>query len=230
MSIFNTYDVIVVGGGHAGSEAASASANLGAKTLLITMNLQNIAQMSCNPAMGGIAKGQIVREIDALGGFSGIITDKTAIQFKMLNKSKGPAMWSPRAQSDRMRFAEAWRWQLENIDGLDLYQDSVNGLLFNKDKVVAILANKETADKLKKWESLCNRSTGNSHPYDRERWFDFIKTAVDTDSSLTVGDLEQWLTEEKNWFVDEENSITEGIVLDFEYGIDLLKYYVGKGN
>jgi len=104
MSIFLTkYDVIVVGGGHAGSEAAAAAANLGANTLLITMSLQNIAQMSCNPAMGGIAKGQIVREIDALGGYSGIITDKTAIQFKMLNKSKGPAMWSPRAQSDRMR-------------------------------------------------------------------------------------------------------------------------------
>ena len=114
MNVFETtYDVIVVGGGHAGSEAAAASANLGAKTLLITMSLQNIAQMSCNPAMGGIAKGQIVREIDALGGYSGIVTDKTAIQFKMLNKSKGPAMWSPRAQSDRMRFAEEWRNQLE---------------------------------------------------------------------------------------------------------------------
>ncbi len=139
MSIFLTkYDVIVVGGGHAGSEAAAAAANLGAKTLLVTMSLQNIAQMSCNPAMGGIAKGQIVREIDALGGYSGIITDKTAIQFKMLNKSKGPAMWSPRAQSDRMRFAEAWRWQLENIDNLDLYQDSVNGLIFEKEKIVGI--------------------------------------------------------------------------------------------
>ena len=139
MSIFLTkYDVIVVGGGHAGSEAAAAAANLGANTLLITMSLQNIAQMSCNPAMGGIAKGQIVREIDALGGYSGIITDKTAIQFKMLNKSKGPAMWSPRAQSDRMRFAEAWRWKLENIDGLDLYQDSVNGLLFEKDKIIGV--------------------------------------------------------------------------------------------
>ncbi len=137
--IFQTkYDVIVVGGGHAGSEAAAAAANLGVNTLLITMSLQNIAQMSCNPAMGGIAKGQIVREIDALGGYSGIITDKTAIQFKMLNKSKGPAMWSPRAQSDRMRFAEAWRWQLENIDGLDLYQDSVNGLLFGKDKIIGV--------------------------------------------------------------------------------------------
>ncbi len=139
MSIFQTnYDVIVVGGGHAGSEAAASAANLGAKTLLITMSLQNIAQMSCNPAMGGIAKGQIVREIDALGGYSGIITDNTAIQFKMLNKSKGPAMWSPRAQSDRMRFAEAWRWQLENIPNLDMYQDSVNGLLFNKNIVIGV--------------------------------------------------------------------------------------------
>ena len=132
------YDVIVVGGGHAGSEAASAAANLGAQTLLITMSLQNIAQMSCNPAMGGIAKGQIIREIDALGGYSGIITDKTAIQFKMLNKSKGPAMWSPRAQSDRMRFAEEWRLQLEQIDGLDLYQDSVNGLIFDGDKISGV--------------------------------------------------------------------------------------------
>ncbi|MEN8125887.1 MAG: tRNA uridine-5-carboxymethylaminomethyl(34) synthesis enzyme MnmG [Bacteroidota bacterium] len=139
MSFNNTeYDVIVIGGGHAGSEAAAASANLGAKTLLITMSLQNIAQMSCNPAMGGIAKGQIVREIDALGGYSAIVTDKTAIQFKMLNKSKGPAMWSPRAQSDRMRFAEEWRFQLENIDNLDLYQDSVNGLIFQQDKIVGV--------------------------------------------------------------------------------------------
>ena len=139
MSIFQTkYDVIVVGGGHAGSEAAAAAANLGAKTLLITMSLQNIAQMSCNPAMGGIAKGQIVREIDALGGYSGIITDKTAIQFKMLNKSKGPAMWSPRAQSDRMQFAAAWRWQLENIPNLDMYQDSVNGLIFDGDTIVGV--------------------------------------------------------------------------------------------
>ena len=121
MNLFtDIYDVIVVGGGHAGSEAAASAAKLGAKTLLITMSLQNIAQMSCNPAMGGIAKGQIVREIDALGGLSAIVTDKTAIQFKMLNKSKGPAMWSPRAQSDRMRFAEEWRMQLEGIDNLDL--------------------------------------------------------------------------------------------------------------
>lgn len=132
------YDVIVVGGGHAGSEAAAASANLGAKTLLVTMSLQNIAQMSCNPAMGGIAKGQIVREIDALGGYSAIITDKTAIQFKMLNKSKGPAMWSPRAQCDRMRFAEEWRYQLEQTDNLDLFQDSVNGLIFEGVKIVGV--------------------------------------------------------------------------------------------
>ena len=139
MNLFeSTYDVIVVGGGHAGSEAAAAAANLGCRTLLITMSLQNIAQMSCNPAMGGIAKGQIVREIDALGGFSGIVTDKTAIQFKMLNKSKGPAMWSPRAQSDRMRFAEEWRTLLEQTDNLDMFQDSVNGLLFEGDKIIGV--------------------------------------------------------------------------------------------
>ncbi len=139
MSLFTTtYDVIVVGGGHAGSEAAAASANMGAHTLLITMNLQNIAQMSCNPAMGGIAKGQIIREIDALGGYSGIVTDKTAIQFKMLNKSKGPAMWSPRAQSDRMQFAECWRTMLEETENLDFYQDSVNGLLFDGNKIVGV--------------------------------------------------------------------------------------------
>ncbi len=139
MGFFNTvYDVIVVGGGHAGSEAAAASANLGANTLLITMSLQNIAQMSCNPAMGGIAKGQIVREIDALGGYSGIVSDKTAIQFKMLNKSKGPAMWSPRVQSDRMRFAETWRLMLEQTKNLDFFQDSVNGLLFEDNKIVGV--------------------------------------------------------------------------------------------
>lgn len=137
--MFNTvYDIIVVGGGHAGSEAAAASANMGAHTLLITMSLQNIAQMSCNPAMGGIAKGQIVREIDALGGYSGVVTDKSAIQFKMLNKSKGPAMWSPRAQSDRMCFSECWRLMLEQTNNLDFYQDSVNGLLFDGDKIVGV--------------------------------------------------------------------------------------------
>ena len=139
MGLFQeTYDVIVVGGGHAGSEAAAAAANMGSKTLLITMSLQNIAQMSCNPAMGGIAKGQIVREIDALGGYSGIVSDTSAIQFKMLNKSKGPAMWSPRAQSDRMRFAEDWRLMLEQTKNLDFYQEMVNGLLIEKDKVVGV--------------------------------------------------------------------------------------------
>ena len=132
------YDVIVVGGGHAGSEAAAAAANMGSKTLLITMNLQNIAQMSCNPAMGGIAKGQIVREIDAMGGYSGIVSDKTAIQFKMLNKSKGPAMWSPRVQSDRMRFAEEWRLQLENTFNLDFYQEMVSGILVAGDAIVGV--------------------------------------------------------------------------------------------
>ncbi|WP_353777125.1 tRNA uridine-5-carboxymethylaminomethyl(34) synthesis enzyme MnmG [Winogradskyella sp. 3972H.M.0a.05] len=137
--MFNeVYDVIVVGGGHAGSEAAAAAANMGSKTLLVTMNLQNIAQMSCNPAMGGIAKGQIVREIDALGGYSGIVSDTSAIQFKMLNKSKGPAMWSPRVQSDRMRFAEDWRMLLENTLNLDFYQEMVNGLLIEGEKVVGV--------------------------------------------------------------------------------------------
>ena len=134
----NTYDVIVVGGGHAGSEAAAAAANMGSKTLLVTMNLQNIAQMSCNPAMGGIAKGQIVREIDALGGYSGIVSDSSAIQFKMLNKSKGPAMWSPRVQSDRMRFAEDWRMLLEQTKNLDFYQEMVVGLLVKGGRVVGV--------------------------------------------------------------------------------------------
>ncbi len=132
------YDVIVVGGGHAGAEAAAAAANMGSRTLLATMNLQTIGQMSCNPAMGGIAKGQIVREIDALGGYSGIVTDKSAIQFKMLNKSKGPAMWSPRAQSDRMRFAEEWRIVLENTPNVDFYQEMVSGLLLDNDRVVGV--------------------------------------------------------------------------------------------
>lgn len=132
------YDVIVVGAGHAGSEAAAAAANMGAKTLLVTMSLQNIAQMSCNPAMGGIAKGQIVREIDALGGYSGIVSDMTAIQFKMLNKSKGPAMWSPRVQSDRMRFAETWRLMLEQTPNLDFYQEMVKGILIENGKIVGI--------------------------------------------------------------------------------------------
>lgn len=134
----NQYDVIVVGAGHAGCEAAAAAANMGCSTLLVTMNLQNIAQMSCNPAMGGIAKGQIVREIDALGGYSGIVSDKTAIQFKMLNKSKGPAMWSPRVQSDRMRFSEEWRSMLENTPNLDFYQEMVAGILAVNGKIVGV--------------------------------------------------------------------------------------------
>ena len=127
--MFPDYDVIVVGAGHAGCEAAAAAANLGSDVLLITMNMQNMGQMSCNPAMGGIAKGQILREIDALGGFSGIVTDETMIQFRMLNKSKGPAMWSPRAQSDRLQFSTKWRLLLESLTHLDFYQDSVVGLL-----------------------------------------------------------------------------------------------------
>ena len=134
----NEYDVIVVGAGHAGSEAAAAAANMGSKTLLVTMNLQTIAQMSCNPAMGGIAKGQIVREIDALGGYSGIVSDKTAIQFKMLNKSKGPAMWSPRVQSDRMRFAETWRLMLEQTKNLDFYQEMISGIIVENGKVKGV--------------------------------------------------------------------------------------------
>ena len=134
----DTYDVIVVGGGHAGSEAAAAAANMGSSTLLITMSLQNIAQMSCNPAMGGIAKGQIIREIDALGGYSGIVSDRSAIQFKMLNKSKGPAMWSPRVQSDRMRFAEEWRNMLENTPNLDFYQEMVTGLVVENNIVQGV--------------------------------------------------------------------------------------------
>ena len=139
MSLFqDKYDVIVVGGGHAGCEAAAAAANMGCSTLLITMSLQNIAQMSCNPAMGGIAKGQIVREIDALGGYSGIVSDRTAIQFKMLNKSKGPAMWSPRVQSDRMRFAEEWRLLLEQTPNLDFYQEMVSGIITDNGNLIGV--------------------------------------------------------------------------------------------
>lgn len=132
------YDVIVVGAGHAGSEAAAVAANMGSRTLLVTMNLETIGQMSCNPAMGGIAKGQIVREIDALGGLSGVVSDKSAIQFKMLNQSKGPAMWSPRTQNDRMRFSEEWRMQLEAIPLLDFYQEMVLGLIIEGEKVVGV--------------------------------------------------------------------------------------------
>jgi tRNA uridine 5-carboxymethylaminomethyl modification enzyme len=137
--MFSEYDVIVVGAGHAGCEAAAAAANMGSRVLLITMNLQTIAQMSCNPAMGGVAKGQIVREIDAMGGYSGIVTDKTMIQFRMLNKSKGPAMWSPRAQSDRMLFAAAWRDMLEKTPNVDFYQDMVNGLIIENGSVTGVV-------------------------------------------------------------------------------------------
>ena len=133
------YDVIVVGAGHAGCEAAAAAANLGSKTLLVTMNMQTIGQMSCNPAMGGIAKGQIVREIDAMGGYSGIVADKSAIQFKMLNLSKGPAMWSPRTQNDRMMFAEEWRIALENTPNLDFFQDMVKSLIIKNNKVAGVV-------------------------------------------------------------------------------------------
>jgi tRNA uridine 5-carboxymethylaminomethyl modification enzyme len=136
--MFPEYDVLVVGAGHAGCEAASAAANLGGKVLLVTMNMQNMAQMSCNPAMGGIAKGQIIREIDALGGFSGIVTDETMIQFRMLNKSKGPAMWSPRAQSDRQQFSFKWRLMLESLPNLDFYQDSVVGLRKKDNRVTGV--------------------------------------------------------------------------------------------
>jgi tRNA uridine 5-carboxymethylaminomethyl modification enzyme len=133
------YDLIVVGGGHAGCEAAAAAANLGSSVLLVTMNMETIAQMSCNPAMGGIAKGQIIREIDALGGYSGIITDHTAIQFKLLNKSKGPAMWSPRAQSDRKRFAEAWRMKLEATENVNFWQDTVTDLIIENHRVEGVI-------------------------------------------------------------------------------------------
>ena len=136
--MFKEYDVIVVGAGHAGCEAAAAAANMGSSVLLITMNMNSIAQMSCNPAMGGIAKGQIVREIDAIGGYSGIVTDSTMIQFRMLNRSKGPAMWSPRAQSDRMRFSEKWRHMLEQTDNLDFWQDTVTGLMTNDGRVTGV--------------------------------------------------------------------------------------------
>ena len=137
--MFREYDVIVVGAGHAGCEAAAAAANLGSSVLLITMDMTKIAQMSCNPAMGGIAKGQIVREIDALGGYSGIVSDKTAIQFRMLNRSKGPAMWSPRTQNDRALFTYEWRKMLENTPNLDFFQDMVKGLLINNGKLCGVV-------------------------------------------------------------------------------------------
>jgi tRNA uridine 5-carboxymethylaminomethyl modification enzyme len=137
--MFQKYDIIVVGAGHAGCEAAASAANMGSKVLLITMNMQTIAQMSCNPAMGGIAKGQIVKEIDALGGYSGIVTNKSMIQFRMLNRSKGPAMWSPRAQSDRMLFAQIWREMLEQTPNLDFYQDTVKELIVNNNKVEGVI-------------------------------------------------------------------------------------------
>ncbi|MFM7327415.1 MAG: tRNA uridine-5-carboxymethylaminomethyl(34) synthesis enzyme MnmG, partial [Bacteroidota bacterium] len=136
--MFPEYDVIVVGAGHAGCEAAAAAANMGSKVLLATMNMNTIGQMSCNPAMGGVAKGQIVREIDALGGYSGIVSDQSAIQFRMLNRSKGPAMWSPRTQNDRMRFSEAWRLALEQTRNVDFWQDMVKGLVVNEGRVVGV--------------------------------------------------------------------------------------------
>lgn len=137
--MFKKYDIIVVGAGHAGCEAAAAAANLGSRVLLVTMNMGTIAQMSCNPAMGGVAKGQIVREIDAMGGYSGIISDKSTLQFRMLNRSKGPAMWSPRAQIDRMRFAEEWRLALEQTPNVDFWQDTVVGLKTKGDKVCGVI-------------------------------------------------------------------------------------------
>src|SRR6187402_3773352 len=137
--MFPEYDVIVVGAGHAGCEAAHAAARMGSKVLLVTMNMNTIGQMSCNPAMGGVAKGQIVREIDALGGLSGIVTDKSMIQFRMLNRSKGPAMWSPRVQSDRMLFAQTWREMLEATPNIDFYQDMVSGLIVENGTVKGVI-------------------------------------------------------------------------------------------
>ena len=135
---FEEYDVVVVGAGHAGAEAAAAAAGLGAKTLLVTQNLDTICQMSCNPAMGGVAKGQIVREIDALGGWSGIVTDRSMIQFRMLNRSKGPAMWSPRAQCDKAVFSSNWRYVLENMPNLTLWQDEVVDIITNGEVVSGV--------------------------------------------------------------------------------------------
>src|SRR5579862_7821648 len=137
--MFKEYDVIVVGAGHAGCEAAAAAANMGSSVLLITMNMQTIAQMSCNPAMGGIAKGQIVREIDALGGYSGIVSDRSMIQFRMLNKSKGPGMWSPRSQNDRALFAAYWREMLEGTKNVDFWQDMVKGLVIKDNQACGVI-------------------------------------------------------------------------------------------
>ena len=137
--MFPEYDVIVVGAGHAGCEAAAAAANMGSKVMLVTMNMQTIAQMSCNPAMGGIAKGQIVREIDALGGYSAIISDLSMIQFRMLNKSKGPGMWSPRSQNDRMLFATSWREKLEQTSNIDFWQDMVSGLIVSRGTIGGVI-------------------------------------------------------------------------------------------
>ena len=139
--MFREYDVIVVGAGHAGCEAASAAASMGSTVLLVTMNMNTIAQMSCNPAMGGVAKGQIVREIDALGGYSGIVSDKSMIQFRMLNLSKGPAMWSPRTQNDRMRFSEEWRLTLERNPNIDFWQEMAKGLIIKNGTVCGIETN-----------------------------------------------------------------------------------------
>ncbi|MBL7874816.1 MAG: FAD-dependent oxidoreductase, partial [Cyclobacteriaceae bacterium] len=136
--MFPKYDVIVVGAGHAGCEAAAAAANMGSKVLLVTMNMNTIAQMSCNPAMGGVAKGQIVREIDALGGYSGIVSDKSMLQFRMLNLSKGPAMWSPRTQNDRMRFAEEWRLALEQTQNIDFWQEMAIELIVKERRVIGV--------------------------------------------------------------------------------------------
>src|ERR1700722_16095031 len=137
--MFSEYDIIVAGAGHAGCEAAAAAANLGSRVLLITMNMQTMAQMSCNPAMGGIAKGQIVREIDAMGGYSGIVSDLSMIQFRMLNRSKGPAMWSPRPQNDRMLFSSTWRQWLEKTQNIDFYQDTVSSLLIRQGRVFGVI-------------------------------------------------------------------------------------------
>ena len=144
MTLEDKYDVIVIGGGHAGCEAAHAAATLGSKVLLISQNLETIARMSCNPAMGGVAKGQIIREIDALGGMSGIVTDKSAIQFRMLNKSKGPAMWSPRAQCDRKIFEKEWREILEKNKNIDFWQDTVNQLLVENNTICGIITDMST--------------------------------------------------------------------------------------